>query len=90
MLSAKMTVIRIFLLDEGQSIGLALDAQAGIISLMAVALTFMLIFVSRDFCYLVNSVNGISLQIKVYRRKQLVQQPMDLFIVNLKVICKHS
>ena len=42
----------VFCLTRGQSIGLALDAQAGIISIIAVALAFVLIFVSRDFRHL--------------------------------------
>jgi hypothetical protein len=36
-------------LTRGQSIGLAVDAEAGLISVTAVAGVFVLIFVGRDF-----------------------------------------
>ena len=36
-------------LTRGQSIGLAVDAEAGLISVAAVAGVFVLIFVGRDF-----------------------------------------
>jgi hypothetical protein len=73
-------------LTTGQSIGLAIDAEAGLISLTAVVGAFVLIFVIRDSCDAADNINDIAMQIKVYRSKKLVQRPMDLFIVNLKTI----
>ena len=57
----------VFCLTRGQSIGLALDAQAGIISIIAVALAFVLIFVSSDFRYLA----GIALTVSPHRSKYI-------------------
>jgi hypothetical protein len=74
------------LLDTGQSIGLAVDAEAGLISLTALLGAFILIFVSYDSCDNVESVNCFPVQIKAYRRRTLVQRPMDLFVVGLQVI----
>ena len=73
-------------LTWGQRIGLALDAEAGLISLAAVIGAFTIIIVSRDACYGVDSINSIAIQIKVWRRKKLVQRPMDLFVVSLQIV----
>jgi hypothetical protein len=77
-------------LTRGQSIGLAVVAEAGLISLTALLGAFVLIFVSYDSCDNGESVNCFSVQIKAYRRRTLVQRPMDLFVVGLQIIGTNS
>jgi hypothetical protein len=73
-------------LTWGQRIGLALDAEAGLISVAALIGAFVLIVVSHDVCDGMDSINSIAIQIKVWRRKKLVQRPMDLFVVSLQAV----
>ena len=81
----------IFCLSRGQSIGLALVAEAGVISFTAVAVVLVLILVSRGSCHDVHNIYRITMQIKVYRsNKLLVQCPMGLFVVSHRITCEHS
>jgi hypothetical protein len=73
-------------LTTGQSIGLAVDAEAGLLSIIALTGAFVMIFVSRDPHDDVDGTNYIAIQIKVYRSGKVVQRPMDLFIVSLQFI----
>lgn len=49
LLLAKNSNGTVVCLTRGQSIGLAFTAEAGVISMVAVVVIFMLIFVGRDF-----------------------------------------
>ena len=70
----------IICLSRGQSIGLILGAEAGVISFTAV---LVLILVSRGSCHDVHNVYCITIQVKVYPGKiLLVLCPMDLFVVS--------
>jgi hypothetical protein len=80
--------IAIVCLTRGQSIGLALDAEAGLISFTAVVVLLGLILVSHGLCHDVHNVFYITMQIKVYRSK--IQCPMDLFVVSRRMTCEHS
>jgi len=70
-------------LTRGQGIGLTVDVEAGLISAIALAGVFILIFVSRDFA--VTSAHCIVMQVKAYRRGQLVRGPMDVFLVSPQI-----
>ena len=72
---------RIVCLTRGQSIGLALDAEAGLISVTAVVCVFILIFVSPYLFMTWPKSNCVVIQIKVWRSGKLVRRPMDLFVV---------
>lgn len=58
-------------LTRGQSIGLTLGAEAGIISIAALVGIAVLIFVSRDFCDDVDVADGILTQIRSGFQRQI-------------------
>jgi hypothetical protein len=74
-------------LTLGQGIGLSMDMEAGLISVIALVGVFILIFVSRSS--VVTSANCIVMQVKAYRRGKLVRGPMDVFLVSLQIIREH-
>ena len=77
-------------LTRGQSIGLTLDSAAGFISLGALVIAFLWLFVSHDICDDVDSVNLFAPQQKFCRVRRLIEYPMDIFLAGLWVLHDHS
>ena len=74
-------------LTLSQGIGLSMDAEAGLISVIALVGVFILIFVSHNS--VVTSANCIVMQVKAYHRGKLVLGPMDVFLVSLQIVREH-